>query len=114
MADGTLEGRVSGLERESARDGQRILELETKVNSLNALSTSVITLTVEFSNMSKRLDDFMTRVDKRDRQRDEAEEEREEERNRERLYSRRWLVGLAVTLICALVGAAAVILSAHT
>jgi hypothetical protein len=97
------------LERDGARDGQRLSELERRVDALTPLLTSVVTLTVEFKNMREDLGTFMAGVEKRDKERDEREKERE----KNRLYSRRALVSVGVALLCALIGAVAVLVGAH-
>jgi cell division protein FtsX len=107
--EGTTESRVSRLERDGARDGQRLAELERRVDALTPLLTSVVTLTVEFKNMREDLSAFMAGVEKRDKER----EARDADRDKDRLYSRRALVSVGVALLCALIGAVAVLLSAH-
>lgn len=106
---GTTTSRLLRLEREGARDSQRLAELERRVDALTPLLTSVVTLTVEFKNMREDLSSFMRRVEKRDQER----AERDADESRERTIGRRWQIGLAVSLVLALVTSLTIILSAH-
>jgi|SRR3984885_9348875 len=98
-----LESRIGRVEQEQARHDQRLANVEGRVDALTPLMTSVVTLTVEFKNLREDLSAFMKRV-----------EDREEARDENRMAQKRWVIGLGVALVAALIGAVAVIVSAHS
>ena len=114
MTDGGLEPRLAQVERDQARDGQRLSDLERRVDALTPLLTSVVTLTVEFKNLRDEvkgvredLHGFVARADKRE----EEAARRDKEAAKDRQNYRRWQIGLAVALFIGLLSAAAVIFS---
>lgn len=109
MTGEALEPRLSRIEADQARHDQRFSDLERRVDALTPLLTSVVTLTVEFKNLREELAGLLSRVD----QRDELAHRRDENAERDRRIFRRWIIGLAVMLLVALIGAVATIVSAH-
>jgi hypothetical protein len=101
---------MSRLEAEQARHDQRLRDLDRRVESLTPLLTSVVTLTVEFKNLREELSDLLKRVDKRD----EDTRQRDQNAERERRVFRRWIIGLAVAFLCALITAAATLAKLHS
>lgn len=98
-----VEDRIADHDKSIVRLDQRHRELERRVDALTPLLTSVVTLTVEFKNLREDLAGFMDRVERRDT-----------DREADRLLSRRWVVGLAVALLCALIAATAAIIGGHS
>lgn len=105
-----VERRVDEHDRLGAQLEVRVNDLDRRVSDLTPLLASVVTLTVEFKNMRDDLSGFMRRVDERDREREQERLQDRKDREAERRTSRQWLIGLAIMLVCALIGAGALIL----
>lgn len=97
----TLESRV-------ARNEQRLEDLDMKVNAMIPLATNVIQLTERVEVLRRDLREYAAQVQKID----EEIEDKEKQLQKERRETRRAFYVLTTTIVCALITALAVVISA--
>lgn len=92
--EASLETRVARLE-------QRVTDLDDKVAAVMPLATDVALTKDRLESLTREFKLLVQKIDERD-----------EDARRERRVYIRWAITLTITIICALVGALAVVLSA--
>ena len=102
------------VETRLARVEQRVSDLDARVMAMVPLTASVVQLTERVDVLRRDLRgyaDAMKTLNMQVEQREKEKEERDDEIRKERRDARRAMWSLTVLILCALIGAAAVLLS---